>query len=636
MGDWPSGTSGIGVLVSGQAVITNLSANSGQYVNIGSGIGVIVQSGHGTLISGQTVSVASGVYHASGVGVSIQSGQGVLVQSGHGVLISGQTVVIASGTGILTQSGYGVLIQSGHGVLISGQSITSTSASPLYITNTLSSQLYLASGLVVSISGQMIDIDSGVYYASGVGVLVQSGHGVLISGQSVTSTSASPLYVINTISSQLYLASGLYVSISGQMVDLDSGVYYASGIGVLIQSGHGVLISGQTVAIASGAFINNQSGHGVIVQSGHGVLISGQAVLTNLAPNSGQYVNIGSGIGVTINISGYTAQMAPGQSLFVSMSGTGVASGMSGINIASTSASPLYIINTLSSQLIVASGLNVVGNFSATSTSATPTYIINHLSSQIIVASGLSVVGTFSATSTSAVPTYIINHLSSQIIVASGSYRASGVGVLVQSGHGVLVSGQTVAIASGAIIASGLNVVGIFSSTSASPVYIINHLSSQIIMTSGVYRASGVGVLVQSGHGVLISGQTVIAASGVYHASGIGVVIQSGVGVTLNSAAYVTPLPAGGIITRAILGTTAASGGQIICSSESIACRSLTLKSLSGTLYIGGTAQSNMPFIGYGMLITAGEAVTLEVNNFNLVRACAAVSGDTLSVLGVI
>lgn len=63
---------------------------------------------------------------------------------------------------------------------------------------------------------------------------------------------------------------------------------------------------------------------------------------------------------------------------------------------------------------------------------------------------------------------------------------------------------------------------------------------------------------------------------------------------------------------------------------------SAAIKSLSGNtdIFIGGTG-TEAPFSGKGFLLDGGAAVTLNVNNFNAVRAFATTSGQKVSLIGV-
>lgn len=195
----------------------------------------------------------------------------------------------------------------------------------------------------------------------------------------------------------------------------------------------------------------------------------------------------------------------------------------------------------------------------------------------------------------------------------------SGIGVQI-SGQVVEVSGQPVSLVSGTVVIgqSGLNVVV----QSGAPVSIQSgtwvNIGSGIGIIQPASSLSGQYVQI-SGQGVLISGQTIVVASGVY------TIPQSGLGILIGGGP--------GVRTRAILAVSNVSGGVTLVSGI---VRSVTLKSLSGAIYVGGATGIDMPYSGFGMLLAGGEAITLDVNNFNLINACAATSGDPVSYIGVI
>lgn len=86
------------------------------------------------------------------------------------------------------------------------------------------------------------------------------------------------------------------------------------------------------------------------------------------------------------------------------------------------------------------------------------------------------------------------------------------------------------------------------------------------------------------------------------------------------------------IKTGAILTPTALSGGAIVTSG---AVKAATFKSLSGDVYLGGTAVGDRPYSGYGFLLAFGEAASLDIDNFGRARICAPHSGDWVSYIGV-
>jgi len=107
------------------------------------------------------------------------------------------------------------------------------------------------------------------------------------------------------ISGDAVSISGQPVTISGQQIDFVSGIVVElSGLNVVANLG------GINISLASGTQITIQSGIGVVTSvsgqvvqiSGQQVEISGQAVYVSGVVDilSGAYINIGSGIGVTV------------------------------------------------------------------------------------------------------------------------------------------------------------------------------------------------------------------------------------------------------------------------------------------------------------------------------------------------
>ncbi|MBA7475657.1 hypothetical protein ES707_11029 [subsurface metagenome] len=272
------------------------------------------------------------------------------------------------------------------------------------------------------------------------------------------------------------------------------------------------------------------------------------------------------------------------------------------------------------------------------------------------------------------------------VIVESGVYLASGIhvvadiaesgmGVQVQSGlhieevktiyeieSGVieLTSGSfvTAALTSGGFVTAGLTSGGFVTAELISGGFVTADLisggfvsalvSGTVALQSGGFVTAGLTsggfvtaaltsggfVSVQSGLGVLISGQHVFVESGVHVVSLSGtfhVVVDTGViSVSGETISVETPTA---VLTRAILTPTADSGGTLLISGIVVA---VTVKSLSGDIYIGGIAADDAPYSGYGFLLAAGEAWSLDIDNFNKIRVCAPVnSGDWVSYGGV-
>jgi len=263
-----------------------------------------VTSGQVSVSSGE-VHVMSGSIIVESGNITVDSGLHVVVESGLGVLISGQHVYVESGLNVVVESGLHVLISGQHVHLESGDNIDTyaygyyhASGDWRQLAVDASGQLDLAvevssglhvniSGTPVTISGDHVFVESGVYLASGL--YAASGVGVLIqSGAGVQIQSGEGVVV----QSGIYIASGIFVV-------ADVAVEVSSGLHVVI-SGQPVTISGDHVFVESGVYLASgvgvliQSGAGVQIQSGAGVLIqSGAGVLVDATSTSGQMVHIG-------------------------------------------------------------------------------------------------------------------------------------------------------------------------------------------------------------------------------------------------------------------------------------------------------------------------------------------------------
>jgi len=122
-----------------------------------------------------------------------------------------------------------------------------------------------------------------------------------------------------------------------------------------------------------------------------------------------------------------------------------------------------------------------------------------------------------------------------------------------------------------------------------------------------------------SGQPIRISGQ-LVAVSGevVSKISGQSIYVT-----------YITP-PAS-VMTANILVPSSASGGTQLTAGG---IQSVTLKSLSGDVWVGGTG-SQAPYSGHGFLLQAGEAISVDVNNFSAIRVMAETSGNWVTYIGV-
>jgi len=139
--------------------------------------------------------------------------------------------------------------------------------------------------------------------------------------------------------------------------------------------------------------------------------------------------------------------------------------------------------------------------------------------------------------------------------------------------------------------------------------------------TSQVVKVSGEIVIAK------ISGETSIAK-----VSGETISLPSTQAVKI-SGEYVDIIVPTAVKTGAILTPTADSGGTIVTSG---AVKSATFKSLSGDVYIGGAVAGDMPYSGFGFLLAAGEAWSVDIDNFGRARICAPVnSGDWVTYGGI-
>lgn len=303
--------------VSGEAVSTTVSGN---VVSIASGAEIIwrasVTSSSGNIviakISGDTVSVASGaeiIWRVPITSGSVIVSGTVGVNSGVEIIwrnagISGIEIIwrapIISGSVIVS----GIVAVSGSVTILNTSIVGKVSGE----TVSVASGMYFASGIGVLAS---VTINSGLYLASGIYVVVPglsvSGSIVQISGQSVTIHSANITIVsgilsasasgnIVTVASGVVIASGLYIGNPGTAT-VQSGVYIASGISVVSREAVGTSISSFITSGIKGTATQLPS-------------VAGFAfVITNPSTNANMFLG-GSGIA-----SGTGYLLEPGQSL---------------------------------------------------------------------------------------------------------------------------------------------------------------------------------------------------------------------------------------------------------------------------------------------------------------------------------
>jgi hypothetical protein len=214
------------------------------------------------------------------------------------------------------------------------------------------------------------------------------------------------------------------------------------------------------------------------------------------------------------------------------------------------------------------------------------------------------------------------------MFVASGVYVQGNLTASI-SGQAVFVSG-TVSLTSGNWVNIGSG-VGVIASISGAIVTV----SGQFVAVSGIVDLkSGAYVNVGSGIGVVtsISGQAVFVSGIVDLKSGAYVNVGSGVGVVTSvSGNSVIVGPPTVIRARQVMFVNNNSGGQTLSSGGIV---SLSLRSLDGDIYVGGSTGIEFPYSGYGMYMSQGDTIGLDANNFNLVSVFAAISGNRVAYIG--
>jgi len=85
---------------------------------------------------------------------------------------------------------------------------------------------------------------------------------------------------------------------------------------------------------------------------------------------------------------------------------------------------------------------------------------------------------------------------------------------------------------------------------------------------------------------------------------------------------------------RVPLIVTAASGGMFLLSGDTKSAVIKASASNSSDIYIGGSGEP--PYSGLGYQMEPGDTLPINgISNFNLVKAAAVISGDTISYLGI-
>lgn len=488
---------------------------------------------------------------------------------------------------------------SGHAALIdSSGNLNVNVQAGLSVTSSISGQ-------PIVVSSGNINVQSGIWLASGIVVN--------ISGQNVT---ASVNTTTNVSGQQIYLGSGSnYVTLSGALVSVSGTVLIGNSVVVSPISGAVSIMSGN-IFVGSGT---------VSLGAGSSAGLSGVAV-----SNSGAYVNIASGSvaalsGVPIGVSGQTLSIASG--IYIASGISVVASVTVGtVSVTSGNIAVLSGSITVNSGQVAVSGIfaGLSGIFQSGAggvSGAIPVVPYAWDYSGIkwnpfsVPTSGSNLLNVSVANSVT-VGGFIT--ISGAISVNSGAISVSSGNISVNSGAIVLNSGQTIVAASGVIIASG----------------IVPNISGQAVSISGN------AVLPVLGAQPMTSGFGFSGAIGttptMYDFSGQKWVPLSSVTSGMNSALEVAQAPASQIRiglsgTAVQSGLPNSSGGTALQSGDLYV---ITVRNVSGNadMYVGGSGAK--PFSGFGFVLCGGDALTMSITNANLVYVYATTSGQFVKWIG--
>lgn len=168
---------------------------------------------------------------------------------------------------------------------------------------------------------------------------------------------------------------------------------------------------------------------------------------------------------------------------------------------------------------------------------------------------------------------------------------------------------------------------------------------NQVTISGGLANMSGLGVSVNSGVAVSVSGDAVttsvsgnytnIASGSIAGFSGIAVSTSGNVSsisgqgmLEVGSSVIISTLSGAGMATNNSGGSLLFSGGPLI---------SVTLRSRSGNtnMWIGGAVGTTVPYSGAGIELFANESLTFKVKNFNMVSLFATTSGQVVTYAGL-
>lgn len=626
--------------VSGETVVAKIS---GESINASvSGATVIAK------VSGETVSVASGLF------VTAQFSATLTLESGS--VIVGDTFSVSSGqvsisSGIVSISGNHVVIKiSGQSVFLGSPSAAGDYARLIDVgvspTTGEMEQPHLATyGPIAGVNIQEEGVD---YYAiavnrSGSNALQVASSGLeyilsRISGDTVKIKTSGEPFLIHAMGSGLVNPTNLtYTAYGTDLNALDVYVRNPSAIPVTA-SGDTILtsISGNLVSLASGV---------EVVVGSVTADISGNVVIAKI---SGETTVAASGIEIiwrTPIISG-SVQVSGG----VIVSGTVNTSVSGNITSLASGSEIIWRIPITSGSVIVSGNVGVLSG-------AEIVWRVPITSGSVIISGNVGI-------TTSGLEIIWRTPVVSGSIIISGFVGIHSGNVRILSGQLIAkISGEVITMASGMIVASGLNVVIPTVSVSgnvitskvsgetvsvASGLYVIAEFSATLTLESGSvvigdsFRVTSGEIHVLSGQLIAkISGETIIAKNSgqivIAKISGESVTIISAT-VSVNSGAFYVTVSGNIVTTRPGLGTT--TSGSLTSGIRGIATQlpsvagfsfAITNPSTNNNMWLGGSGIAS----GMGYLLEPGQSISPPVDNLNRLYACAFTSGQRLSWLSI-
>ena len=567
------------VKVSGETIIaktsgeTHIAKISGEVVKIsGERIHPITVSGDYVVVSGQVIAKISGE-------VAKISGETVSLPATQVVKVSGETIIAkTSGETHIAKISGETVIAKVSGEVIKNYGYYPSSSDWRAISVDASGEIRVeataeVSGQSVKISGETV-----ISKISGEIVSLPVTQNVKISGETVIAKVSGEI---------LSLPSTQVVKISGETITAktsgETHIAKISGekIYPITLSGDYVVISGQVISKISGeTVIAKTSGETVSLPSSQAVKVSGEMIYVETQSGQAIYTQI-SGYSIVANVSGEVVKIS-GETVISKASGETV--------IAKVSGEKVYAITASGDYISISGDLTADVSGQPVKVSGEVVYVITRSGDYVVISGDLTATADISGQTT-----YVLTH-SGDYVVVSGEVR-------LPSSQVVKISGETVSLPATQVVkVSG---EAIIAKTSGE---IVSLPATQKVKMSGekVYTNT------LSGDYVVVSGQVIAEISG------------ETVDIKTPTSVFTGP--------KQIIG--AISGGIVLVSGDVVSVSLKASGKNSGDVYLGGT--SLMPYSGYGFCLEPSEAINLDIDNPNRIRAFSTVSGYcSLYVIGV-